>query len=61
MTFKEFFNIIFDILGEDKDIAVFMQELFDQILEPPDGENFVNPLYDKTPGTMRKYANPTWS
>ena len=58
MTFKEFFNIIFDILGEDKDIAVFMQELFDQILEPPDGENFVNPLYDKTPGTLRKYANP---
>lgn len=58
MTFKEFFNIIFDILGEDKDIAVFMQELFDQILEPPDGENFVNPLYDKTSGTLRKYANP---
>ena len=58
MTFKEFFNIIFDILGEGKDIAVFMQELFDQILEPPDGENFVNPLYDKTPGTLRKYANP---
>ena len=36
MTFEVFFNLIFDILGGGKDIAVFMRELFDQILEPPD-------------------------
>ena len=32
MTFEVFFNLIFDILGGGKDIAVFMRELFDQIL-----------------------------
>ena len=58
MTFEAFFNIIFDILGEDKDIAVFMRELFDQILEPPDDANFTNPLYDRSAPTLRKYANP---
>ena len=31
MTFEVFFNLIFDILGGGKDIAVFMRELFDQI------------------------------
>ena len=58
MTFETFFNIIFGILGEDKDIAVFMRELFDQILEPPDDVDFINPLYDRSAPTLRKYVNP---
>ena len=58
MTFETFFNIIFGILGEDKDIAVFMRELFDQILEPPEDVDFTNPLYDRSAPTLRKYVNP---
>ena len=58
MTFEVFFNLIFDILGGGKDIAVFMRELFDQILEPPENSGFINPLYDKSAPTLRKYVNP---
>ena len=58
MTFEVFFNLIFDILGGGKDIAVFMRELFDQILEPPENSGFINPLYDKGAPTLRKYVNP---
>lgn len=58
MTFEAFFNIIFGILSEGKDIAVFMRELFDQILEPPDDADFTNPLYDRSAATLRKYVNP---
>ena len=58
MTFETFFNIIFGILGEGKDIAVFMRELFDQILEPPEDVDFTNPLYDRSAPTLRKYVNP---
>lgn len=58
MTFEVFFNLIFDILSGGKDIAVFMRELFDQILEPPEDSDFVNPLYDKSAQTLRKYVNP---
>ena len=46
MTFEEFFNLIFGILGGTKDIAVFMREMFDQIIEPKDGGKIHNPLYD---------------
>lgn len=58
MTFETFFNLIFSILGGTRDIAVFMQELFDQLLEPPKEGMIVNPLYDKTAATLRKYVNP---
>ena len=58
MTFEEFFNLIFGILGGTKDIAVFMREMFDQIIEPKDGGKIHNPLYDKTGATLRKYVNP---
>ena len=58
MTFETFFNLIFSILGGTKDIAVFMRELFDQLLEPPEEGTIVNPLYDKTAQTLRKYVNP---
>lgn len=58
MTFEEFFNIIFPILGGSKDIDVFMRDLFDQLLEPPAEGVIVNPLYDKSGATLRKYVNP---
>ena len=58
MTFEEFFILIFGILGGTKDIAVFMREMFDQIIEPKDGGEIHNPLYDKTGATLRKYVNP---
>ncbi len=58
MTFEEFFNLIFDILGGKKDIAVFMRELFDQILDLPSDGSVINPLYEKTAATLRKYVNP---
>lgn len=58
MTFKEFFKLMFDALGGSKDKAVFMRELFDAILDLPKDGSVLNPLYDKTAQTLRKYANP---
>lgn len=58
MTFEEFFNLIFPVLADEKSIDAFMREIFDHILDLPEDGSVVNPLYNNTGATLRKYVNP---
>ena len=58
MTFEEFFNLIFPVLADEKSIDAFMREIFDHILDLPEDGSVVNPLYNNTGTTLRKYVNP---
>ena len=57
MTFEEFFNLIFDVLADEKSIDTFMKEIFDHILELSEDGSVENLLYSKTGTTLRKYVN----
>lgn len=58
MTFPDFFQVVYGIIGEGKSIHEFAQFLFDQLLETSDDPNYVNPLYEVRPNTIRKYCDP---